>query len=143
MNLGRSVAAAGLILAVAGGCMLPAGPPVVGPAEPAGPILVVASTNRSSENPSLEYAFEAEAMSGGGGGKISCGSTVMQFGEVAGSYRLMLDDVVVASGDVPRRVGPNAYLVFQIEIAEDGSTTLVGPDVMARPPPFRPGVACE
>ena len=113
------------------------------PAEPAGPILVVAVTNRSDENRFVEYEHQAETAAGGGGGEVSCGSTVMEFGQVSGSYRLMVDDQEVASGQVPRGVGPDAYVVFQIEIAADGSVSVAGPDLLARPPPFRPGVACE
>ena len=123
------------------GC-IPVGGPQVAPAQPAGPILVMIITNDSGEDRMVEYEAETEGSASAGGGQVGCGTTVMEFGAVSGSYELRVEGEDVAAGEVPSGVNPRSYLVFEVAIAEDGSTEVVGPAVAQRVPQQPPLVAC-
>lgn len=124
-------------LVIGTGCAL--GPPEVGPAQEVGPVIALVVTNRTDGPHRVGYDFVADGGSGAGEGEVApCDRTVMQFGGVAGSYQVTVDGEEVTSGEVPRGAREDFYLVFSIEIDEDGSATAGGPDLVRQPPPDRP-----
>jgi hypothetical protein len=139
----RLALAATFATAFLAGCLPVAGPQVTpAPMQP-GPTLVLAVTNLSGEDRTVEYESMAEAGSSGGLSEVSCGHTVLQFGTVLGTYQLMVDGEEVAEARVPPGADPSAYIVFELVIGEDGTTQVAGPVMARRAPQVGPTEPCR
>ncbi len=133
MRARSSIPAPFLALVITTACF-PVSGPAVGPAQIRGPSVALVVTNRTNENRVIGYEFEAESTAGGGEGEVPCGRTVILFGELVGSYVILADGQPVAEGQVPAAARAGTFLVFRIEIDEEGSASAMGPDVRAQPP---------
>lgn len=133
------------VLAVGGSFALtacfPVGPPQVAPAQPIGPTLAFVVSSQTNERLVIGYEFQDGATGGGGEGEVACENTVMRFGEVSGSYSILVGGEEVASGQVPRGVAAGMFMVFRIDIGADGSSTVVGPNLARQVPDDPPPAA--
>lgn len=120
------------------GC-LPVGAPIRDAprqeAERFGPTLVLDVTNRGRTEIEIGYEFEAEHSAGGGSGTVAaCERSTMSFGEVSGSYEIIVDGVATEQRFVPPGAPLDAFLVASIDIDADG-VAVVGPTRITRAEP--------
>lgn len=128
-----------MALLLVAGC-LPVSPPP-GTSQ-TGPTVTFVVTNNSGSPVVVGFEFEAAGTSGAGEADVVCGGSVIQFGEMVGTYSVSVAGDEVASGEVSRAARPGSYLVFRLIVAEDGSATALGPDVTARVPLAEAGRPC-
>ena len=135
----RPIGIAALVLAgVMSGCA-PVVVPVAEPGQPGAPIgpqLVVAVENRSDRDVAVGYEYESPNSSGGGEGLLPrCEFQEMLFGEVAGSFGLLVDGTPVFDGAVPPGMPADGFLVVRLSIDADGDVTPEGRPAWTRLPP--------
>lgn len=107
-----------------------------------GPNLALAVTNLSGQDRTIEYESLAEGSSSGGLTEVPCGSTVVEFGTVLGTYEIMVDGEQVAEGRVPAGARAAPFIVLELVIAEDGTAAVAGPVMADRAPPAGQSERC-
>jgi hypothetical protein len=127
-----------MLAGVTSGCA-PIVVPVAEPGQPGAPIgpqLVVAVENRSDRDVTVGYEFEAQNSSGGGEGiVVHCEYQQMVFGEVGGSYGVLVDGTPAFDGAVPSGMPADGFLVVRLSIDADGDVTPEGEPAWTRMPP--------
>lgn len=117
-----------------------------GPAQPVGPgvvgpTLALLVFNRSPEMVEVGYEFTSPNSSGGGSGSVGpCERLTTPFGQVLGSFQVVVDGTVVDEDTVPAGIAADAYLVIQVDIGADGVPEVGGRLVVATLPPPIPMV---
>jgi hypothetical protein len=135
----RPLGFAALLLAGVMSACAPIVAPVAEPGQPGaaiGPQLVVAAENRSDREVTVAYEFEAQNASGGGESLLPrCDYQEVLFGEVAGSYEVLLEGTRALDGTVPPGMPADGFLMVRLSIDADGEVTPQGETGWTRIPP--------
>jgi hypothetical protein len=135
----RPLGIAALVLAGATSGCAPVVMPVAEPGQPGAPIgpqLVVAVENRSDRDVTVGYEYESPNSSGGGEAFVPrCEFQEMLFGEIAGSFELVVDGAPAFDGTVPPGMPADGFLVVRLSIDADGDVTPGGEPAWTRIPP--------
>lgn len=103
------------------------------PGAPIGPVLVLDVTNISDRELEVVYEFDSLSSDGSGGGSFgACVRSISLWGEVAGTYSILVEREPLVEADVPPGMPADGYLVVALSIDPDGAARQTAPARWAR-----------